>query len=361
MTNKLIELARSVLNKTNGTLEERIRAKFQKRPLKKSMKVVDFPPGPLDANLHHEQRWKGHEPQVYHGLNPDRNFMKPSEKGVSHQIRFIGDHQPKAVIKAPLDETELKLPKGTKDGPETSYMLHPSFRTSHREAAYHLLADKVFGLGDFVPKTTVFKHPASGEPWSAQQFIPHADTLVDPHAQLHRYKNSNELHKIALMDAILGHNDRHGKNALVDRAGRIHLIDNASAFDYSHRFQTPTPKYVLHTQFEAASPGTHRWLNGLSEKALTERMVQAGAPTDTINTALKRLAEAKRWSRALSANPEASQELRGGLQVIQTHRHGESSLLDESRKLTYNRIRRGSSASAAPSSDPDQTQIPERK
>jgi hypothetical protein len=181
MKNKLKEMARKAvagLKGASGTLEDRVRARFQRRPLKKSLPLKpEFPPGPLDAGVHGDQRWKGHEPQVYHGLDPNRNLMPAPTPGVTHQIKFIGDHQPKAVIKAPLGPEELEIPKGVQDGPDTSFMLHPNFRTSHREATYHLIADKVFGLGDFVPKTTVFRHPTSGEPWSAQEFVLHADIL----------------------------------------------------------------------------------------------------------------------------------------------------------------------------------------
>jgi hypothetical protein len=159
------------------------------------------------------------------------------------------------------------------------------------------------------------------------------------------------------MDSILGHNDRHGGNALIDKADKIHLIDNANAFDYAHRFQTPVPKYAAHIQHSAVPESTHRWLQNLDEKALADKMIASGSPTQVTEMALKRLAEAKRWSRVVAANPDATPELAGAMQVIQSHRFGDPNVMSDMRSMAYNRIKRGEAFAAAPSSDTDKTQI----
>lgn len=344
------------------SLEDRIRARFQKAPLAKSDTPgsKDFPPGPLDHEAHKDHRWGKHHPEVYHGLDPNINLAPKNADGVTQDIRFIGgsnEQHPKAVIKAPLGAKELKLDERLADGPNTSFMLSSSFKTTHREATFHRLASDVFGLGDHVPKTTVFRHPGTQEPWSAMQFIPHTERLTHPRHQLHRYEQGDTLHRLALMDSILGHNDRHGGNALIDKADTLHLIDNAAAFDYSHRFQTPVPKYSAHIQHSAVPESTHKWLQNLDDKELADKMIQSGSPTKITEMALKRLAEAKRWSRVIAANPDATPELAGAMQVIQSHRFGDQNIMSDVRSMAYNRIKRGEAFAAAPISDGDKTQI----
>lgn len=347
------------------TLEQRIRARFQKKdPLRKAAPkpTAEFPPGTLHADMSEPRFAKNAD--VFHGLDPNHDLMPPTDKGITHNIRFIGNERrkPLAVIKGPLDRKELMVNENMIDGPQTSYMLHPGFRTTHREAAYHALADKVFGLADMVPRTAVFRHPVTQEPWSAQQFVPHAEKLTNPTSQLHHYAAGDKLHRAAIMDSILAHNDRHGGNALVDRYGGLHLIDNAGAFDYMHRFATWMPRYAQHIMHTEVPAATHRWLNRIDDRTLADELSRAGAPLDVTHMALKRLAEAKRWSKLQHGNPAATKELAGALQVIQTHRFGDPDFLAEARKLTYERIARGEQIAHRPGVDPDKTQFrPEDK
>jgi hypothetical protein len=360
---KIKQLAKAVVQQKLGrTLEEKVRARLGKAYSKGQLnesKDHSFPPGTLDQSMA-APRWKDHHPEVFHGLHPGQN-MAPKEEGATKYIHFASDStRPKAVLKAPLDWKELKVgPEEDKTPESHSHFMNPGFRSTHREAAFHLLSNKVFGLDDFVPKTTVFKHPRTQDPWSAMQFVPHAERLTHPD-QLHRYNNTDKLHRLAFMDSILGNNDRHGGNILVDKTGGMHLIDNAGSFDYSHKFQTPIPKYAQHLQNKNVPESVHKWLQNLSEANLAHHMTAAGAPHELTQVALKRLSEAKRWSRVVSGNPGATKQLGGALQVVQSHRLGQDPLMEDARRTTYNQIKHGESVATPQVSAEDKTQIHRR-
>jgi len=369
-TKELKELAVSIL-RGEGTLEDRIRRRFQlpTRLAKayspkdlNSAKDHSFPPGPLDSATMAEPRWGNHHPETYHGLNPGKPFVDP--EGVTKHIHLATDNggAPKAVLKGPLDHKELKIdPKEDITPDSHSHLMNHGFRTTHREAAFHKMANNVFGLGEFVPKTSVFKHPRTGDPWSAMGFVPNAQSLTDK-GQLHQYENTDKLHKLALMDTILGNHDRHGGNVLLDDTGHINLIDNAGSFDYSHKMGNSMPKYANHLQRAAVPASAHNWLQGLNEKDLADNMIAAGAPTAIAQASLKRLAEAKRWSRVVQANPSASKDLGGALAVIQSHKLGNDPVAEDARRSAYNQIKRGESIAETPPSNKadDVTQIRNR-
>src|SRR5690606_23121871 len=119
----------------------------------------------------------------------------------------------------------------------------PNFTTAHREALYHLLADKFFKLGDYVPRTTVFKHPFTEQAHSAMEYVKGAKKYRTP-SQLEAIKNPEDLHKLAIMDFILGNNDRHQGNIIFTKDGDIRLIDHGMTFDYGKAFSAEIPVYA---------------------------------------------------------------------------------------------------------------------
>ena len=188
-------------------------------------------------------------------------------------------------------------------------------------------------------------------------FVPDSERLSHPEHQLHKYRNTDTLHRLAIMDSIMGNNDRHGGNVLMDTRNNINLVDNANAFDYAHRVQTPIPRYAEHILHTPVPESTHKWIQELDSKLLTDKMIQSGAPSQVTDIALKRLAEAKRWSRVLASSPGATPELAGALQVIQSHRFGDQDIMSDARSTAYNRIKRGEALALPPVDNTDKTQI----
>jgi hypothetical protein len=282
-------------------------------------------------------------------MNHQYDLLPEHERGVTEGVKFIGgdDKVPRTIIKPEGAAEFLGAPLHTVNTPAASFLGSPSFGTPHREAAFHLLADKVFGLGAHVPRSTVFRHPDSNEHWSAQEFVPNAKPLLPRSSQLHKYDNTDTLDRLAIMDTVLGQNDRHRNNILV-ADGNIHLIDNSLSFDYAHNAIGAIPAYAR--IYDKLKPETHEWIRGLNEDAMKNHLLKAGAPTAIIDTAVARLNEAKAWSQYLASNPSHNRGLGHGLEAIRAHRLDFSAdATKEATQVVYDRISRPSSL---PSFDP---------
>lgn len=117
----------------------------------------------------------------------------------------------------------------------------------HKASAYSDLADSVFGMGDHVPVTNHFVHPQqSNAVMSAHEVPQGARSLMEQSMResdhVKAAHDDGTLHKLAIMDAILGHGHRHGGNTVIDKDGKVMHIDNEGAFQYD----TPTMPTYLH-------------------------------------------------------------------------------------------------------------------
>lgn len=194
-----------------------------------------------------------------------------------------------------------------------------NFNAARREVLYHDLAHKAFGLGQYVPTTAGFT--VNKEDWSAQKAVDGAShlgfylkndrgapvsglsyTATDKtvgiknknHAEaLKKLNNSGELDKLAIMDFLLGHHDRHSKNYLVNDDGSgIHLIDNGTAFDYGNFDAHPIPGYRRvvqqlalhgndgHNSEEKIHPEAQKWLKNLDLDKVLEVFKHHGHDED---------------------------------------------------------------------------------
>jgi hypothetical protein len=161
-------------------------------------------------------------------------------------------------------------------------------------------------MGHYVPKTSVFKHPETGEAWSAQEFRhdvkPSMDAdyerkPLDPHLE-----NNGELHKLAIMNTILGNNDRHDQNYMLDQKNRPVLIDNGLAMDYNHNFGDiggSYPKYARNVLHKPLPEAADKWLWSIDTEKLANTMHKAGVPHDHVMAAVKRLVAARQISNLL--------------------------------------------------------------
>jgi hypothetical protein len=279
---------------------------------------------------HMEKGWEQHHPDLVHNMVPDKTLGNTAPT-VTTWLSFAGaegDETPRVIMKRALDNFGDLKDQGNE---QASYFDHSKFSTSHREAAYSHLANKVFGLGEYVPRTTVFRHPLSNEPWSSMEFIRGASDLRYPREKLAHMNSSGDLHKMAIMNAILGNNDRHGNNVLLGADNKPILIDNGLSFDYNNRVMTsPIPHYAEHIAHDSYTPkNLHHWIENLDTAKMITHLKEMGAPHEVVDTAAKRMESTKLWSRMIKQAEASKLNVNGSLstllKLIQARRLGMSS------------------------------------
>jgi hypothetical protein len=168
--------------------------------------------------------------------------------------------------------------------------------SSERAAAYHNLARDYFAMGDHVPMTTVFINPADKKIHHAvlaapaalhgvhHKFAPHYDEAVKDLAR------DGKLHRIAIMDYVLGHGNRNMENMLIDVHGNPHLTDNEDAFK-----EPSMPEYwhLVDSTHQIVDMPTKNWADHLSPDALYAIARHNGLPDAHARQAADRLTRAK--------------------------------------------------------------------
>lgn len=175
------------------------------------------------------------------------------------------------------------------------------FNAARREVMYHNLANNFFDLGKFVPKTAGFTR--RGEDYSAQEqvdahpldawsydnkktpaYVP-APIESEYQKSLKQHHDSGDLHKLAIMDFIMGNHDRHRGNYMLGKKNnQLYLIDNGLAFDYEgHTKHSGYASGFLGDAEDDASgyaksihPKALEWLNSLNEDKAKEMWTKHG-------------------------------------------------------------------------------------
>jgi hypothetical protein len=171
---------------------------------------------------------------------------------------------------------------------------HDKLSSSKREVLFHNMADKFFGLGKHVPLTAGFSKDA--DEWSVQKRVPdvthvkiaEGTSRIEDAAHAHglaKLSQNGDLHKLALMDHIMGHHDRHGGNFMMDGKGDIHLNDNGTSFDYGNFDQREIPAYVDIAQDHLGAkrqlhPEAKKWLMSLDSKKARQIFADHSYPQD---------------------------------------------------------------------------------
>ena len=244
---------------------------------------------------------KHHSPQqdsLIQGLNVIDT--KPIGKGISGAARAKSSSHPEEVI--------LKQSSTHPDRKSRGHTDSNNINSAKREVLYHNMANNFFNMGKYVPTTAGFSK--NGDDWSAQQAVKggsHVDVqnnkVQDP-AHERTIKNlyhTGELHKLAMMDNIMGHHDRHKWNYMMDKDNQLKLIDNGTAFDYKNF----DPRDISHFHEIAKSPvvdqmgrpdktihpEAKKWLSSLSPKKARELFANSSYPQDSehVKGFLKRL------------------------------------------------------------------------
>ena len=165
---------------------------------------------------------------------------------------------------------------------------HDKLNAAEREVLFHNMAHDYFGLGKHVPTTSGFTK--DGAPHSAQAQVEGGHHVPRPELKSasdkyelpkdytdtvnNLYKNG-DLHKMAMMDTLMGHHDRHRANFMYNpkQKDRLHLIDNGTAFDYGNFDVKESPYYWDHAissvikdlgHPDTMHPEAKKWLMDLS-------------------------------------------------------------------------------------------------
>ena len=183
--------------------------------------------------------------------------------------------------------------------------------TARSEGAYYNLAHDVFGLGHYLPTVGVVRHPQTGSENAVIEHVrnpQHVEQgeLNDEQAEtMDRLHKRGDLHKMAIMDYVLGNADRNSTNHLFtsDEPG-FKLIDHGQAFRHGDDRSERLPQYMNlnpAAEHSAMHPETQKWLRGLSSADLVHHMQRLEVPEPTIRQAVKRLEDLRQHS---AANPQ---------------------------------------------------------
>ena len=169
---------------------------------------------------------------------------------------------------------------------------------------YYRLASEYFGLGDNVPVTTHFTHKSlngGSKNIQAQAFIQgvHTPGSIGWLKTLETAKANGTLHKLAIMDMILGADINRCFTNMLGKDGNIINIDNGDSFQYSAAPQYYPPHYTDYKDPEGNTEEgigneflhaeTLKWLTGLDIKELVSKMLNSGATKKQATIAAKRL------------------------------------------------------------------------
>jgi hypothetical protein len=255
--------------------------------------------------------FESYHTDLIHGLDPNKHLGLSRLGGATGAILAGKGNKPTAIVKPALSTLNAKsigiglhpdmINAFSNDEKLQNKAFHilSDFNTSLREGAYDKVGRGFFGLGDYIPKTTVFTHPHKGTDYSAMEYIENAKPAFQCVKHWNELARSGEIHKLAIMNSVLGNHDRHATNYIFDSKNKLKLIDNGMAFDYHGSFRHPIPHYAEadHESLKSIPAHVSTWLNGLSSAQLDKHMADANVPELFRKAAVRRLEAAKERSK----------------------------------------------------------------
>ena len=182
---------------------------------------------------------------------------------------------------------------------------------AHNSMAYSQLAHHYFGLGNHVPHAAAFKSDKlkneiyegfQDAHWGAQEHVPDSKSLIEMNngeigKKLQPHYESGNLHKLMIMDHILGNSDRHAGNVMVDKKGGLFHIDHDLAFTHApnvggNYYQTDTA-YAEQPVHQKAS----EWLHSLDEKTMSKHMMDLGLDLKKIKNSVAAMKLYKKYAK----------------------------------------------------------------
>ena len=167
--------------------------------------------------------------------------------------------------------------------------------------AYYNMASQFFGLGDHVPVTATVRHPEIFEdhPTTVMKLHSGKSLLADPkhfYDAANKGREDGSLHKLALMDMVMGNADRHHGNMMASN-GKVVNIDNDNPFTYSG-WSTYTPAYAAPSHPDHGYEGilndvphieANKWLQSLDKKKFIRELAKYPQKDGIIKSAVARL------------------------------------------------------------------------
>jgi hypothetical protein len=245
-----------------------------------------------------------------HGLS---DFVKhPETKALAHGFDFGGPSEGGTGGITAKDSFWAKGPAGQHvyvkaasdmNGHEST---EGPTNTARLEGTYHNLAKDFFGLGHYLPNVAVVRHPQTGREHAIVEHVPghHAryynpsddpwsvnDWSQDETEALDSLGQSGDLHKLALMNHIMGNPDRHPQNWMFRQGGGLTLIDH-NVFGRSATAHVSVPSYLRTKDAKApVHPEALKWLKGLDAGELDNQLRRHGMSDLSIGGATHRLKE----------------------------------------------------------------------
>jgi hypothetical protein len=256
------------------------------------------PPTPkLDADLHGVARYNRHPEQraLIHGADPSQWNTTTPAHAFGGYGRWVN----------------------VADG-RLAYLKPGMVREAEQEATYHNLAHDFFGLGAHVPTTAVFDDPATGERKSISECVvgaEHVRTSHLPHHRqiLHALATTGDLDRLAVMDGVMGHDDRDGRTNYVFGNGTLHLIDNG-AFERPELPHYWTSHHGPDGMGLPLHPAAAEWVKGLDPAEFQRQLESHGMSHEVVAgrvRALEDLRAALAHKGPALTRQEAWQALRG--------------------------------------------------
>jgi len=226
-----------------------------------------------NINMDHKQR------ELLSGIYVDRGSESASEKT---NLEYKNDAGQKSTLRFPSPDRN---------------------KTAENASAYYGLASNFFGMGDHVPVTNHFNHISISKnpnPISVQEVTEGAHTPYSSEwsKTLQQGKNDGTVHKLAVMDMILGaDSDRHSGN-MIGKEGKVINIDNSSALSYVKSTHYPTHFDDFQGEDGYVEDGVGkdmmhidaiRWLSELEPKKMAEYFLKSEVDKPKVLEAVRRL------------------------------------------------------------------------
>lgn len=265
----------------------------------------------VDADKHGMYLHHPEQKALIHGVNVQSSAERPKQAGIYGSGVHSGFSK------------WVTSGKGTPSYLKGTYDSGLPGNSARKEAIYHNLAHSVFGLGQYVPTTAVLKHPTQiNEEYSLQEGVKDAEhmrlnfsdgSIEDPgHKEiLKRLGDSGELHKLFVMNAIMGQRDRHTGNFVFSKtqAPHLHLIDNGFSFQYPDSVDYLDAYHNAehgHATGHSFPPSTAAYVAGLDPEHFQREMERHEMPSNDIRNAMLRMQAAKElFSNATDGLPQS--------------------------------------------------------
>lgn len=169
--------------------------------------------------------------------------------------------------------------------------------TARNATNYYHMARDFFNMGDHVPVTNYFSHGGTDNLHQAMEHVEGKSALEHRGFDkvLDAHKQDGSLHKLAMMDLIMGHGDRHYGNIMVNKDGKMMHIDNDDAFEHDETaglfsaYLSDIKNGPKGIRNEISHPDAAQWLKSLDPRKMASMMAKMKVPPEKIQKSVLNL------------------------------------------------------------------------